>query len=486
MTDNVSGDHSSGISSSTLAAVSGYASITLPAGDILGLPIGISFFGAEFSDAKLIQFAYALEQAGYKRKPPSLPSATSDTVASVNTGSALPRDTGQQVGILLMGDAGYDIDYVTRREGQSRSEEELRQWYIDRLSRKGVPDPEAAVPPFSVLPETGHTVMASGQVPVITAADRYCSDQVRCDFGLLLGDNIYPNGATEGRDGRPDAERFQDVLVTPYESMFARLPDFQFDAVLGNHDWYTSIGGAMAQQEFLASSPNYFMGGMFYRRRHETPIGNIDVFAIDTQLLLSTVVVPMPQLTEDGDVDFHAEIAILDPWVTEFAMAQTDQVAWLQEQLQASDARWKIVIGHHPLWSSSGHKFAQAQVLRQLLLPVLCPSADVYIAGHDHTLEVHEQSCDGYTDSPSGTLPHIVSGAAGKQRSINYKFAKRQAESMPGFESLWAEGMIWGFVHLNLSDDDATVTVISTPDDASGDVVVEYEYEFERRTANRT
>jgi len=70
MTDNVSGDHSSGISSSSLAAISGYASITLPAGDILGLPIGISFIGAEFSDAKLIQFAYAFEQAGYRRKPP--------------------------------------------------------------------------------------------------------------------------------------------------------------------------------------------------------------------------------------------------------------------------------------------------------------------------------------------------------------------------------------------------------------------------------
>ena len=73
MTDNVSGDRSAGISSSSLAAVSGYASITLPAGDILGLPIGMSFIGGEFSDAKLIQFAYALEQAGYVRRPPTLP-----------------------------------------------------------------------------------------------------------------------------------------------------------------------------------------------------------------------------------------------------------------------------------------------------------------------------------------------------------------------------------------------------------------------------
>ena len=478
MTDNVSGDHSSGISSSTLAAVSGYASITLPAGDILGLPIGISFIGGEFSDAKLIQFAYALEQGGYVRKPPPLPTQLPDADVAVHT--------SEQVGIVLMGDAGYDINYQTSPEGVSRSAEELRQSYVDSLTLKGVPDPEAEVPPFSVLPGTSYTVMASGQIPVIEAADRYCQDQASCDFGLLLGDNIYPNGATEGSDGRPDAKRFQDILVAPYESWFSRQPDFQFDAVLGNHDWYTSVGGAVAEQEFLASHPNYFMDGMFYTRRHETPIGNIDVFAIDTQMLLSTIVVPLPKLTEDGEVDWHAEIEILDPWITEYAIARPDQVAWLREQLQASDARWKIVIGHHPLWSSSSSKFAQAQVLRQLLLPVLCPSADIYIAGHDHTLEVHEQSCDGYTDSPSGTLPHIVSGAAGKQRAINYKFAKRQAESMPGFESLWAEGMIWGFVHLNLSDDDATVTVISTPDDASGDVVVEYEYEFERRTANRT
>jgi amidase len=70
MTDNVSGDRSSGISSSSLAAISGYPSITIPAGDILGLPVGISFIGEEFGDARLIQFAYALEQGGYQRRPP--------------------------------------------------------------------------------------------------------------------------------------------------------------------------------------------------------------------------------------------------------------------------------------------------------------------------------------------------------------------------------------------------------------------------------
>ena len=70
LTDHINGDQSTGIYSSSLAAISGYASITVPAGDILGLPIGISFIGAAYSDAKLIKLAYAFEQGGYKRKPP--------------------------------------------------------------------------------------------------------------------------------------------------------------------------------------------------------------------------------------------------------------------------------------------------------------------------------------------------------------------------------------------------------------------------------
>ena len=70
LTDHINGDRSSGISSSSLAAISGYPSITVPAGQVVGLPIGISFIGGEFSDAKLIQLAYAFEQASQVRKPP--------------------------------------------------------------------------------------------------------------------------------------------------------------------------------------------------------------------------------------------------------------------------------------------------------------------------------------------------------------------------------------------------------------------------------
>jgi amidase len=70
-TDLVNGDHFSG-ASSTPAAVAGYASITVPAGQAFGLPVGISFIGGAKSEEKLIALAYAYEQATKHRRPPGL------------------------------------------------------------------------------------------------------------------------------------------------------------------------------------------------------------------------------------------------------------------------------------------------------------------------------------------------------------------------------------------------------------------------------
>ncbi|MFC2165683.1 amidase [Acidobacteriota bacterium] len=70
-TDLVNGDHGAG-GSSHFAAVSGYANITVPAGYIFGLPIGISFFAGAFSEPTLIKLAYSYEQATKFRQPPQL------------------------------------------------------------------------------------------------------------------------------------------------------------------------------------------------------------------------------------------------------------------------------------------------------------------------------------------------------------------------------------------------------------------------------
>jgi amidase len=77
--DLISGDRGLG-GSSSYAAVAGYPSITVPAGNIFGLPMGISFFGRAWSEPKLIAIGFAFEQATKARKTPQfLPTATIDT-----------------------------------------------------------------------------------------------------------------------------------------------------------------------------------------------------------------------------------------------------------------------------------------------------------------------------------------------------------------------------------------------------------------------
>lgn len=67
--DLVNGDHFLG-ASSTPAAVSGYPSITVPAGQAHGLPVGITFIGRAWSEPTLVRLAFAFEQATLHRQRP--------------------------------------------------------------------------------------------------------------------------------------------------------------------------------------------------------------------------------------------------------------------------------------------------------------------------------------------------------------------------------------------------------------------------------
>jgi amidase len=70
LTDWINGDHFGGGDISQAPAVAGYPHITVPMRPVYGLPVGLSFVGTAWSEAKLIGYAYAYEQASHQRMTP--------------------------------------------------------------------------------------------------------------------------------------------------------------------------------------------------------------------------------------------------------------------------------------------------------------------------------------------------------------------------------------------------------------------------------
>ena len=70
--DPVLGDHALSGDAGQLAAVAGYPHLTVPMGEVSGLPVGISFIGPAWSEARLLSLGYAFEQASSARRSPKL------------------------------------------------------------------------------------------------------------------------------------------------------------------------------------------------------------------------------------------------------------------------------------------------------------------------------------------------------------------------------------------------------------------------------
>lgn len=70
-TDLVNGDHFTGYGMYSPAAIAGYPHISVPMGLVDGLPVGLTFIGAAYSEGPLLAIAYAYEQSSKKRVPPS-------------------------------------------------------------------------------------------------------------------------------------------------------------------------------------------------------------------------------------------------------------------------------------------------------------------------------------------------------------------------------------------------------------------------------
>ena len=70
--DWVNGDYSTGIDFSSPAAMAGYPHLTVPMGQVRGLPVGLSFVGRAYQEGPLLALGYAYEQATHKRTAPEM------------------------------------------------------------------------------------------------------------------------------------------------------------------------------------------------------------------------------------------------------------------------------------------------------------------------------------------------------------------------------------------------------------------------------
>ncbi|MFI5346384.1 MAG: metallophosphoesterase family protein [Elusimicrobiota bacterium] len=184
---------------------------------------------------------------------------------------------------------------------------------------------------------------------------------------LVLGDNVYQNG---------EPEKFDAAIREPYGPLFDG--GVRFFPVLGNHDVRT--GGGAAQRA-------YWGVPRWYRKS----IGKVDVFALDTTVLLP-----------------HHQKNAYDADLPEAERLGREQLAWLDKALGESKADHVVVYGHHPMYVSTdeNQKVEEAARLRALLEPILQKhGVKLYLAGHRHHYE---------RSIPVGGVTHVISGSGGQ------------------------------------------------------------------------
>lgn len=394
-----------------------------------------------------------------------------------------PAALAADASFLVFGDSGYipsyerlDADEPPLRTLGEYLAAEAQDWLKRNSSLDGfVP------PPWVFESALGSYMPASGLYPVARAMDELCRG-APCDFAVMLGDNIYPVGATLGEDGISDARRFEDMLDRPFSGLGAGIPEFAIYAMLGNHDWKHSREGALAQMAYLQRHPRFRMPGLFYRAVPPGFEGQIELFVIDTEMLLASTTVREDVLDAEGNEVDSGKLEKWDAHIRQQTAEEAAMVPWLEAALADSNARWKLVFGHHPMWSGGGSKFEKARALRRLLLPALCRHADAYFAGDDHMLEVYSDDCravDGALDKP---LPLVVSGAAGKYRPLHPLFMAQQQRNSPQLRQLWSKGQTWGFMRVHAGTAQLELEVFSTPADGSARPVAEAQFRFPRRS----
>lgn len=224
------------------------------------------------------------------------------------------------------------------------------------------------------------------------------------DFIVSTGDNFYPKGVQSVQD--PLWKRSFEDIYTAFSLQEDWFP------VLGNHDY---AGVPEAQISYSSISRRWRMPARYHHFERVADDGSSVLF-----VFLDTSPFEKKYYAEDEEEPFRSNIRAV-------AADSAAQLAWLEHTLNASTADWKIVIGHHPLYSA-GKRKGQTIDVSTSLLPILNKGgAHIYIAGHEHHLEY---------DELEGGLHHFISGAGSEVRPVTGNKHTRFVASSHGFLSM--------------------------------------------------
>jgi hypothetical protein len=218
-------------------------------------------------------------------------------------------------------------------------------------------------------------------------------------FVLSMGDNFYPDGVISTTD--PQWNKSYEDVYTAYSLNIPWYSSF------GNHDYRGSI---QAQLDYSKVSRRWRTTERYYSFERSIPQSK------DKALFVFLDTNPF-----DGTLsrNSHSDLAQQDT---------AAQIAWLKNTLSNSTATWKIVVGHHPLYTTGVRRGRMLDV-RNALLPIFEQyKVHVYFAGHEHDLQ-HQK--------PAGLTHYFVSGAGSEIRPVTQdSLQTRFAVSDHGFMSV--------------------------------------------------
>ncbi|HUB86446.1 MAG TPA: tartrate-resistant acid phosphatase type 5 family protein [Verrucomicrobiae bacterium] len=224
------------------------------------------------------------------------------------------------------------------------------------------------------------------------------AERLKANFVISVGDNFYEDGVTS-----TDDPQWLDSFENVYAAQSLQVP---WQVILGNHDYH---GNCDAQVAYSKISPRWRMPWRYYSRTEKVDnTTTADFFYVDTTPLIQSYY-------KEGEKT-RANVISQDAPL---------QLLWLKDALSKSPAQWKIVIGHHPIYSGGEH--GNTPELIEKVLPLLHDyGVHAYFNGHDHDLQ-HLQA---------GTVNFFDSGAGSSVRPTSKTQYTKFAEGCSGFTAV--------------------------------------------------